>query len=274
MAPKQTNPNSLMTASSLRPLRKRKLDGTLYTRVEKVETRLGELLRLPEDTVLSHCACPVKEASEFVPSECMLYLVRIQYGSNSKVTEQLFHLLAERVLRRLPSRTGTVGTAVSLTTSSITDEVYGNFIAMVSRDSQDYVEKLDYFEVRFDSALSTLRLDARKKAWRHENRSVALEANPETGELPEDLEKRLGPTEPFGIKQLEQADYRSRLDEAIDSLPPLQRQIITLLRQGMKIESQDPQEMTIAKALQKSERTIRTYRDLAFPVLATILKGE
>lgn len=263
-----------MTASSLRPLRKRKLDGTLYTRVVKVETRLGELLLLPEDTVLSHCACPVKEASEFVPPECLLYLVRTRYGSKPKVTERLFHLLAERVLRRLPPRTGTSGSAVNLTTSSITDEVYGNFIALVSRDSQDYFEKLDYFEVRFDDALSTLRLDARKKAWRHENRSIAIEADPETGELPVALEKSLGPTEAFDIKKLEQADYRSRLGEAIDSLPPLQRQIITLLRQGMKIESQDPQEMTIAKALHKSERTIRTHRDIAFPILATILKGE
>lgn len=263
-----------MSASSLRPLRKKKLDGALYTRVEKIETKLEELLRLPEGTVLAHCACPVKEAAEFVPPECLLHLVRIRYGSALAVTEQLFCLLADRVLRRLPSRSGADGNAVNLKNSSITDEVYGNFIAMVSRDRHDYVEKLDYFEVHFDDAFSKLRFDARKKAWRHENRSVALETDPETGELPEGLEKRLGATEAFDIKQLEKADYRSRLGAAIDSLPPLQRQIVTLLRQEMKIESQDPKEMTIAKALRKSERTIRTHRDIAFHALAATLKGE
>jgi hypothetical protein len=263
-----------MSASSLRPLQKKKPNGAIYTRVEKIEIRLEELLRLPEATLLDHCACPVKDVAEYVPSECLLHLVRIQYGSSPRVAERLFHLLAERVLRRLPSRSGTEGSAVSLKDSTITDEVYGKFIELISRDRHEYVEKLDYFEIRFDDAFASLRLDARKKAWRHENRSVAIQANPETGELPESMEKSLGPTEAFDIKQLEKADYRSRLDPAIDSLPPLQRQIVTLLRQEMKIESKDTTEMTIAKALRKSERTIRSHRDIAFPALAAILKGE
>jgi hypothetical protein len=108
-----------MSASSLRPLRKKKIDGALYTRVEKIETKLEELLRLPEDTLLAHCACPVKEAAEFVPPECLLYLVRIRYGSSMAVTEQLFCLLADRVLRRLPSRSGADGNAVNMKNSSI-----------------------------------------------------------------------------------------------------------------------------------------------------------
>lgn len=266
--------NLLMSASSPRPLRRKKPDGEPYTRVENIETKLQSLMQLPEAKLLEHCAFPVKDVPEYVPSECLLHLVRIRYGSNPKVAERLFQLLAERVLRRLPSRSGTDGNPVSVKNSSIADEVYGKFIEMVGRDRQDYVEKLDYFEVRFDDALASLRFDARKKAWRHENRSVAIQADPDTGELPASLEKGLGPTEAFDIKQLEKTDYRSRLDAAIDSLPSLQRQIITLLRREMKIESQDPNEMTIARALRKSERTIRTHRDIAFPALAAILKGE
>lgn len=252
MLPDPTQPNLLMNASSLRPLRKKKLDGTPYTRVGKTNIKLEELLRLPESEVLAHCAVPVKEATEYVPSECLLYLVRIKYGSSPKVTEHLFHLLSERILRRLPSRVSSEVKPVSLKNSSITDEVYGNFIAMVSQDRHEYIERLDFFEIRFDAAFATLRFDAREKAWRHENRSVALEVDPETGELPEELEKRMGSTEPFDIKQLERADYRSGLDAAIDSLPSFQSKIITLLRRGMKIESQDPTEMTIVKALHKS----------------------
>lgn len=263
-----------MSASSLRPLRKKNPDGVLYTRVGKTESRLAELLQLPEATLLEHCSCPVRDVPEYVSCECLLYLVRNQYGSSAKVAERLFCLLAERILRRLPSRSGTEGGPVSLKESSITDEVYGKFIELLSRDRQEYVEKLDYFEIRFDAALLSLRLDAQKKAWRHENRSVAIAVDPETGELPEKLEKDLGPTEAFDIKQLEKADYRSRLDAAIDTLPPLQRQIIVLLRRDMKIESQDPKEMTIVKALRKSERTIRTHRDIAFGALTAILKGE
>lgn len=44
-----------------------------------------------------------------------------------------------------------------------------------------------------------------------------------------------------------------------------------MLRQGFPIDSKEPGVMTIAKALGRSEKTIRTYRDKAFAALRTAM---
>jgi DNA-directed RNA polymerase specialized sigma24 family protein len=47
-----------------------------------------------------------------------------------------------------------------------------------------------------------------------------------------------------------------------------------MLRQGFPIDSKDPQAMTVAKALGKSEKTIRLHRDRAFAALRAALSQE
>ena len=44
-----------------------------------------------------------------------------------------------------------------------------------------------------------------------------------------------------------------------------------MLSQGFPIDSQDPDIMTIAKALGRSEKTVRTYRDKAFAALRAVM---
>jgi DNA-directed RNA polymerase specialized sigma24 family protein len=138
-----------------------------------------------------------------------------------------------------------------------------------------YAAKLDYFEVRFDGALANLRRDAQEQAWREENRTTALEYDPETNELSAEVERAAGTYDPFDATSFDARDYRSRLDAAIDALPPEQNRIIDMLRQGFPIDSKDPAAMTIARALGKSEKTIRTHRDRAFVTLrAALSSGE
>ncbi len=47
-----------------------------------------------------------------------------------------------------------------------------------------------------------------------------------------------------------------------------------MLRQGIPIDSQDPDVVTIAKTLKKSEKTIRLHRDRALKALRAVLLGE
>ena len=61
------------------------------------------------------------------------------------------------------------------------------------------------------------------------------------------------------------------MDAAIDALPPEQIRIMHMLRQGFPIDSKEPDVMTIAKALGRSEKTIRTYRDKAIATLRLAL---
>jgi hypothetical protein len=180
-----------------------------------------------------------------------------------------------RVLHSLPRAETTDGgiVQVSLTRSRIREKAFDRFVELLATDRQVYSEKLDYFEVRFDGALASLRRDALEQAWREENRTTALEYDPETNEPSAEVEDAVGSFNPFDETAFGENDYRSRLDAAIDTLPPEQSRIVDMLRQGFPIDSKEPGAVTIAKALGKSEKTIRLHRDRALAVLRTELSS-
>ena len=171
------------------------------------------------------------------------------------------------MLRCLPRPESRDGKTVSLTRGIVRDKVFGRFVELLSADRSAYVDKLDYFEVRFDGALASLRRDAQEQAWRDENRSRPLEHDEESGELSAEVEAAAGAFDPFATSDCDDAAYRFRLEAAIEALPTEQSRIVQMLREGFPINSKEPGVMTIAKALCRSEKTVRTYRDKAFAVL-------
>ncbi|MFK4488895.1 RNA polymerase sigma factor [Bradyrhizobium sp. USDA 336] len=254
------------------PLRKRTRDGKLYTRRPEVEAKLIELAKLPRAELLTRCGIRGKSSPDFVPSECLLYFIRASRADNSETHfESLYKILLARVLRALPRPQD--GMTVSLTTNRIREKVLDRFTSLLATDRSAYSEKLDFFEVQFDGGLANLNRDAREQAWREENRSQPLEYDGETGELAAEVEKAAGSFDPFASGEIDGTDYRSRLDAAIDTLPAEQIRIIEMLRQGFPIDSKDLDAMTIAKALGKSEKTIRSHRDKALAALRAILNS-
>ena len=68
--------------------------------------------------------------------------------------------------------------------------------------------------------------------------------------------------------------YRLKLDAAIDSLPPLQQQIVHMLQQGFPIDSKEKGVVSIASTLGKAEKTIRNHRDRAYAAIKAALTQE
>lgn len=262
--------------AAVAPLRKRRLSGELYERDPKVESLIGELAALPYKALITKAAVVSRSDPSYVPSECLVYFIRASRSDNENAWfERLYRILIERVLRSLPKPESSDGRTESLTRGVIRDKVFDRFVELLSADRVAYNDKLDYFEVRFDGALASLRRDAQKQAWRDENRSQPLEYDEESGELSPEIETAAGTHDPFAESDFGDPAYRSRWDAAIDSLPPEQRRIIHMLTEGFPIDSKDPGAMTIAKALDRSEKTIRTYRDKAFAAMrAAIAVGE
>lgn len=254
--------------AAVTPLRKRSLSGELYARDTKIEALLAELAVLPRDALIARAAITKRSDPGYVPSECLVYFIRAsRHDNNETWFERLYRILTERVLRSLPSAESSGGETESLTRGIIRDKVFGRFVELLSEDRAGYVDKVDYFEVRFDGALASLRRDAQEQAWRDENRSQSLEFDEESGELSPEVEAAAGVYDPFATSDFDDPAYRLRLDAAIEALPTEQSRIIHMLRQGFPIDSKEPDVMTIAKALGRSEKTIRTYRDKAFAAL-------
>jgi len=74
---------------------------------------------------------------------------------------------------------------------------------------------------------------------------------------------------------MNEEDYRSRLDAAIDALPEEQIRIMTMLAHGMQIENKtDPDRPTITKVLGRSEKHVRNHRNKAFETIRSLLERD
>lgn len=264
-----------MSSPKITLLRKTSLQGKLYTRVKSIEAQLHELQALSREELVSRCSIQQRNDPHYVPSECLLYFVRACRAEQSEVHfEQLYRILAERVLRRLPSGESAYGDKLYLSDSLIRDKAFGRFVDMLALDRTSYCEQLDFYEIRFDSALRKLCIDAQRQIRRDEKGTEPLELDEETGEPSPEVEKAARNFDPFDAAEFDGEDYRSRLNAAINSLPAGQRAIIEMMRKGIPIDSKDPAAVTIAKTLGKSEKTIRTHRDKALASLRAALKRE
>jgi len=257
-------------------LRKRRLTGELYRRDPKIEALLVELSSLSRDDLIARAAHSNRSDPSYIPSECLVYFIRASRADNRETWfERLYKILTARVLRSLPRAENADGRTESLTRGVIREKVFSRFVELLAADRTEYSEKLDYFEVRFDGALASLRRDAQEQAWRDENRSAPLEYDEETGEISPEIERAAGHFDPLAKPEIDAEAYRQRLDAAIEALPPEQSRIIEMLRQGFPIDSKEPGVMTIAKTLSRSEKTVRTYRDKALATLrASLAEGD
>lgn len=253
-----------------RPLCKNKPDGTPYFRRDKVEAEIQALAgtstaELERRASLWHVSDP-----EFVSPEALLYFVRTTDAGahRDKLTEKLLG----RVSRRVPLVADSGSGTVSLTKMNIREEVYDHFVDLLLSDRDQYDDRLDYYEVNFNGAVAADRRDASARHWKHENRTTEFES--EDGEVSAQVESAAGKYDPFDPDVLDKKDYRLLLDDAIDSLPELQRRIVVMWRQDIPIESNDPSVVSISKVLGKSEKTIRTHRDKAFASLKLRLERK
>lgn len=265
-----------MTAPLIAPLKKRGLDDKLYTRQPSIEVRLVELGALTRDKIAALATVQDEESPEYLPSECLVCLVRQHRAEPfDEFSEAIFKALMERVLRGLPQAVSLYGDKEWLRESNVRDEARARFVELLMKDRLEYVEALDVYEVRFQMALKALRVDVQRKLGRRENQLESMEADPETGEIAEKVERAAGMFDPLDSHPLDDSNYRLRLDKAIDDLPRLQKAIIEMIRKGIPIESKDADVVNISSTLGKTPKTIRAHRDMAFATLRSELtKGE
>lgn len=262
-----------MTAPALRPLKKKTKKGELYVRAADTEGTLQEILSLPDAQLLARCTEQLPAITGYVPSECLVHLVRIRHGESEETQKRLYEILADRIHRRLPSRTDARGN-VSTNGSEIADEVMGGFIELLAADLQAYNEQLDFWEVRFNRALKLRLLDAKKKVARQKKRASPIEIDETRGEMSADFVKEIIPMDGFGLEFLERPDDREAIEEAIDALPTVQFQVVHLVRKGLPLYSEKPDVWCASKALGLSDKTVRKHFQLAIDTLKSTIHGE
>ena len=259
------------------PLRKRTKKGVLYMRSAAVETLLVEIATLSRDQLLERAEIRNRRAAGWVPSECLLHLLRASRSENSEAFfERLFSVLSARVKAALPRMTTGNEThgRIERTAERIHELAFDKFQDLLCGDRQAYDERLDFFEARFDLGFANLRRDAREKAYEEENRGASLDYDWDTGEPSPEVERARGAFDPFDPALINEEDYRSRLRAAIGGLPQEQIRIVEMISKGIPIDSIDKSAVSISKLLGRSEKTIRTHRDKAYDAIRAAMQDE
>jgi DNA-directed RNA polymerase specialized sigma24 family protein len=260
--------SSTMTDESIRPLKKTKKEGELYTRVPSVQEKLQKIVTAPFSQILDWCEIENDDDPDYVPSECLVYLVR-SAGRDCSLEdhERLYKALLARVVHGLHRGEETIDLLVE-------EKGLDRFIDLIASDWNSYDDRLDFYEIRFNSAVTKLRIDARRQAVKEYKGKVSLEGNSEDGEISIEVETAAGSFDPLDPSHFDIENYRSRLNAAINLLPSEQKTIIEMLKAEIPIDSKDRTRKTISRVLGKSEKTIRTHRDEAFAFIKRALKLE
>ncbi|MEK7954367.1 hypothetical protein [Luteolibacter soli] len=203
---------------------------------------------------------------------CLMHFLReSRSDSDQRFFTELYRSLATRVLKSAPRAESLDGKGESLFHKEVREAILDNFVKLLMSDREGYSEYLDFYEIRFDSAVACMRDSAQRQIRRAHKRLVPI-GDPDSGELSSAVEASAGTFDPFSNPEYCRNEYRLRLDAAINQLPPLQRSIMEVIRNGFPIESKDPGAASISKTLQKAEKTIRNQRNKAIESLREALK--
>lgn len=239
-----------------RPLTKCRSNGEVYIRPPTVEAAIDEALMLDSAALKRQLEIADRQKPGYFCSECLVHLIRetVRSGDQTKVNLVLPVLLlrCEANLRaKIPN--GALPDAESLR-----EEVLGQFSEMFASDGTgDNPNELDFFEVRFNRAFRTFRIDLVDKEINRLKNVSPLPAPSVDDESYDDVLARLSEAMRVPATQ-ERALFLADFWEAINTLPPDECRAVVLCHvMGYKEESKDPDEVTAATLCNCSGRTIR-----------------
>lgn len=252
------------------PLTKTYPDGSPYRRMPEVEEEIVRVTQLPFEDFLERARITNRSHPDFVRPETLMHFLRRTRSDNS---DQRFNALYRMVLRRLilalprSERVEGQNTIVDGAASDLQDIVLSRFVELLALDRAGG-DRMDFYEVHFDEAVAKLRMRPAKRIRARTRRTETLEGDPESGELPEYVERAAGSFDEPDDAFLFDPIFRKRLFQEIDRLKPEQKKVITMRLANMKIHA-------IGSVLGCDEKTVRNRLKSAIVALRKALRlGE
>lgn len=235
----------------IRPLTKRKAGGELYKRRDEVEQQLREILRLSHAELSIRIPVPNREDPRHLFDETLVYLLKEARRRNDLTMEDLIYdQLAIRIEILVRKHAGQVDHDDF---HDFLQEIHKRLLGKIFDLNSD---RADYAEVMFGDFVTSEAATLKRNHWRQEKKErndLEIDAPNEGGyDFDPPDERPLSPEE-IAI-----------LGNALGKLP--ERTVTAYLlnvRDGLKIESKDPDEPTVARILGVSGRTIRLWFEKA-----------
>lgn len=229
------------------------------------------LIALPPDEALARARIRNRRAPGWLPGECVIHMTRRAARLKDRRSYQRWYeVLAERIRAGLPRPVNK--DRPQARELEIAEAGFDRFLTMLAADLNQYDERLDIWEARFDLALANLRRDALRKVLPADDEPQTVEISDDPG-IAEEVERATGAFDPLDPARLNEADFRSRLWDAIDALPTEQNRIITMTLKGIPIGTGAPGEQSISTLLGMQSRTINNHKNRAYDAIRRAMEG-
>ncbi|MFW5393266.1 hypothetical protein V1951_18455 [Yersinia sp. 2544 StPb PI] len=256
------------------PLKKSTKEGESYQRRIEIEEDLNEFDILSPDELVARLTCPNTPA----PFEILIYYLRhSEIGLAAKHLEPIFITFHNRIESALCKA---IPNARYDRAESIRKEITDQLYEMIAQERNSQSDNMYYWEVNFNHALQNFRKDVLRRIGPARETDPLINYEPLMREDEEGAgirsEVEIAAENFFNPNPslLDNESFRLCLMDAINKLPEDEKRAVGLFLQGMRIESLDPEVMTIAKALVCSERTVRNRLRRAHELLRTQLQTE
>ena len=259
----------------IRPLKKRDQNGNLYTRPPETEQAIAAAILQDLATLRRRAAVSTRSSPDFLPSECLVYLIREAWRRRDEQT--MNDLMAPLLTRSEALLEAKVPDGLLPNAAEIRENILSEFSFLFVRDgSGDDPDELDFFECRFNQAFRAFRIDfVRREVMRTKHLASLPAENDEASHCSSDEDVFSHLSEAFRNPPTQlQKLFRKDLLEAINSLPPDERKAVVLCHVlGSKEEAEDPSETTAATLCGVTGRTIRNRLNRAAARLSKFKGG-
>jgi len=227
----------------IRPLTKTSKGGEVYSRPKSVEENIESAIGLGIEAIKARLKEEKSTSKDYVKSESLVYLFR---EARRNRDDAMANMLATALLTRCESVLKSKLTKVS---NRLHEDILAEFAVLLANDGDS---ELDYYEVRFNHAFRTHRLEMVRTEVRRCKKVETQTFGASTVDDDEDFHSDEPISDPTESDEL----IRSEL---LDELPPEIQRAVVLREMGYPIESKDSSKDTVATLCGVSERTIHNW---------------
>lgn len=247
---------------TVEPLTQKNIAGGNYEREHDVEEQIISTTALSDEEIIAKAKITDKEAAGFLQEETLVYLIRFSFQQQRR---SLYNALSETLIIRCQKQ---LDFRLRSLDSDLANEAYAEIMRILFGKILSIDGQGDFLQVRFWYALDRVAIDVFRQYSHRQAKDRAnlipisfTEPN-ETDEAEEDWEEKVFSSDHIipGENRWSSVERQALIKEALLSIEePIRTAFVLHHYKGWKIESIDPEEITLSTYFRVTPKTIGNW---------------